>query len=197
MKRFIVVLLSLLGLSFALPSVAHAGPALDVVKTKQSALFELLKTSSPASQKKIGAIFDEMLDYSALAQASLGSEWEPRSEAERVQFSDMLKQLVQRAYEKNLRKTVDFRIDYLGEEPSGEAVTVLTKAVSNVNVREEPIEIEFKMVQRNGTWLVGDIVTEGVSLVSSYRSQFTKVIKKDGFAALIQKMKDKLAKGDV
>jgi phospholipid transport system substrate-binding protein len=36
-----------------------------------------------------------------------------------------------------------------------------------------------------------------VSLVSSYRSQFTKIIKKDGFVALIQKMKDKLAKGDI
>lgn len=197
MKRFFAVLLSLLGLSFALPSVAHAGAALDVVKTKQSALFDLLKASSPATDKKIGAIFDEMLDYSALAQASLGSEWASRSDAERAQFSDILKQLVQRAYEKNLRKTVDFRIDYLGEEPAGDAVTVRTKAVSNVDAREEPIEIEFKMVQRNGTWLVGDIVTEGVSLVSSYRSQFTKVIKKDGFPVLIQKMKDKVAKGDV
>jgi phospholipid transport system substrate-binding protein len=44
---------------------------------------------------------------------------------------------------------------------------------------------------------VQDIVTEGVSLVSSYRSQFTKIVKKDGFPALIQKMKDKLAKGDI
>ena len=40
-------------------------------------------------------------------------------------------------------------------------------------------------------------MTEDVSLVSSYRSQFTKIIKKDGFARLIQKMKDKLAKNDI
>jgi phospholipid transport system substrate-binding protein len=53
------------------------------------------------------------------------------------------------------------------------------------------------MVQKGGAWKVGDIVTEGVSLVSSYRSQFTKIIKKDGFPALVQKMKDKIAKGDV
>ena len=45
--------------------------------------------------------------------------------------------------------------------------------------------------------LVATIVTESVSLVSSYKSQFTKIIKKDGFPALITKMKDKLAKGDV
>lgn len=196
MKRLVVQILSILGFVLALSGTANAGPAMDVVKNKQTALFDLLKQSSP-SQKKIGAIFDEMLDYSALAEASLGSEWALRTPAEQAQFSDLLKQLVQNAYEKNLRKTVDFRIDYLSEVPVGEAVTVTTKAVSQVDAREEPIEIAFKMVQRDGRWLVGDIITEEVSLVSSYRSQFTKVVKKDGFAVLIQKMKDKIAKGDV
>ena len=74
---------------------------------------------------------------------------------------------------------------------------VKTKAKSKTDEREEAVEIIFKMVQKGGAWKVGDIVTEGVSLVSSYRSQFTKIIKKDGFPALVQKMKDKIAKGDV
>ena len=73
---------------------------------------------------------------------------------------------------------------------------VKTKAKAKDDPRDEPVEIDFKMVQKDGKWKVQDIVTEGVSLVSSYRSQFTKIIKKDGFPALIQKMKDKLAKGD-
>ena len=53
------------------------------------------------------------------------------------------------------------------------------------------------MQEKNGAWRVTDIVTEGVSLVSSYRSQFTKIVKKDGFPKLITKMKEKIAKGDV
>jgi phospholipid transport system substrate-binding protein len=138
-----------------------------------------------------------MLDYQVLAQGSLGSEWAARSDAEKSQFSDILKQLVRKAYERNLKKTLDFTIDYVGEEASAGAVVVNTKAKSRTNAREESVEIKFKMVEKNGVWKVNDIVTEGVSLVSSYRSQFTKIIKKDGFAVLIQKMKDKLAKGDV
>ena len=43
---------------------AWAGPALDAVKAKQTELFKLLgQPSSADTQKKIGAIFDEMLDY--------------------------------------------------------------------------------------------------------------------------------------
>jgi phospholipid transport system substrate-binding protein len=185
-----------LSLAFTQSGVAHAGAATDVVKTKQTALFGLLKQPSAGSQPKISALFDEMLDYQALAEASLGKEWAGRTDAEKAQFSDLLKQLVRRSYERNLKKTLNFNIEYLGEDPANGAITVKTKAVSKTDAREEPIEIAYKMVEKNGAWRVQDIVTEGVSLVSSYRSQFTKIVKKDGFPVLIQKMKDKLAKGD-
>jgi phospholipid transport system substrate-binding protein len=186
---------------FGVESQAYAGAASDVVRTKQSSLFDLLKQGTPESQKKIDAIFDEMLDYTTLAQSSLGDEWAPRTDAERAQFSDLLKQLVRKAYQKNLKKILDFDVNYTGEEPVDSIIRVKTKSqAKNAGARDEPIEINFKMaskeVKGQSRWLVQDIETEGVSLVSSYRSQFTKIIKKDGFPALIKKMQDKLAKGD-
>lgn len=199
MKRSMVhhfaAALSVLALTFS-AGAAFAGPATDVVKTKQSALFDLLQKGGADSQKKIDVLFDEMLDYGALAEKSLGTEWSPRSAAEKAQFSDLLKQLVRKSYERNLKKIIKFDVQYLHEAAEGGGMMVTTKAKSKTDAREEPIEIKFKMVQKGGAWKVHDIVTEGVSLVSSYRSQFTKIIKKDGFPTLIQKMKDKLAKGD-
>lgn len=197
MNHLFAAAFSLLALTLGPVGLASAGPATDVVKARQTALFDLLKKGGVENQKKVGAVFDEMLDYSALAEASLGSEWAARTDAEKKQFSELLKQLVRKAYERNLKKTLDFNVEYLGETDSKGVMTVKTKAVSKKDAREEPVEIAFKLSQKGGAWLVQDIVTEGVSLVGSYRAQFTKIIKKDGFPALIQKMKDKLAKGDV
>ncbi|MFO0761209.1 MAG: ABC transporter substrate-binding protein [Byssovorax sp.] len=201
MKRRMVHLFSgaiaVLALSLGTAGSAFAGPATDVVKTKQTALFDLLKQSNAASEKKIASLFEEMLDYPALTEASLGGEWAARSDAEKAEFSALLKQLVAKAYERNLKKILNYDVEYVAEDGSGDAVMVKTKAKSKSDAREEPVEIGFKMAQKGGVWKVQDIVTEGVSLVSSYRSQFTKIIKKDGFPALIQKMKDKLAKGDI
>ncbi|WP_438015079.1 ABC transporter substrate-binding protein [Sorangium sp. So ce315] len=196
MNHLFAATFSLLALTLGPVGLANAGPATDVVKAKQTVLFDLLKQGGEG-QKKVGAVFDEMLDYSALAESSLGSEWATRTDAEKKQFTDLLKQLVRKAYERNLKKTLDFNVEYTGESESGGVITVKTRAVSKKNAREEPVEIAFKLTQKGGTWLVRDIVTEGVSLVGSYRAQFTKIIKKDGFPALVQKMKDKLAKGDV
>ena len=174
---------------------ASAASALDVVRDKQTQLFDALK-AKPPNQKKVQALFDEMLDYQALAEGVLGPEWGNRSDAEKADFTNVLKQLVQKAYERNLKKTLGYDIKYVGEEPKEGATFVKTKAASKTNAREEPIEIDFKMLERSGAWKVQDIVTDGTSLVGNFRQQFTKIIKKDGFSALMKKMRDKLAKNE-
>jgi phospholipid transport system substrate-binding protein len=196
MVRHFAAALSVFALSFASVGSAFAGGATDVVKGKQTALFGLIKQATPDGDKKIAALFDEMLDYPALTEGSLGTEWAPRSDAEKAQFSDLLKQLVRKGYERNLKKIVNAEVEYVSEEAAGGATIVKTKAKGK-DAHDEPVEIAFKLVEKDGAWRVQDIITEGVSLVSSYRGQFTKIVKKDGFPALIQKMKDKLAKGDV
>jgi len=182
-----------LGLTIA--GAAFAGPATDEVKAKQTALFDLVST--PGNEKKIAALLDETLDHQAIAEASLGSEWANRTDAEKAQFSDLLKTLVRRSYERNIKKTVSYNVDYTAETEKNGKMVVSTKAVSKSDKRADPLEIDYTLAQKDGKWRIQDIKTDGVSLVSSYRSQFMKIVKKDGFPALIQKMKDKIAKGDV
>ncbi|MCS6900290.1 MAG: ABC transporter substrate-binding protein [Myxococcales bacterium] len=186
----------LLSASLCLVSVsAFAGPATDVVKAKQAALVDLLKTKG--SEKRAAAVFDELLDYDTMARESLGKEWENRSDTEKQEFSDLLKQLVRKSYERNVKKTLNYEIEYIGETSKDARVEVKTRASNKANPREEPLQIDYVLAEVNGQWRIQDIITEGVSLVSSYRSQFTRIIRKDGFPTLLKKMRDKLAKGDV
>lgn len=179
---------------FLFSVTAFAGPATDLLKAKQTALVNLLKAKG--SDKNISAIFDELLDYDTIARESLGKEWEARSDAEKKEFSELLKTLVRKSYERNLKKTLSYEVEYLSEEAAEQRILVKTKAVNKAKSNEEPVEIAYTMAAKGDTWQVQDITTEGVSLVRSYRNQFTKIVKKDGFPALIRKMKDKVAKGD-
>ena len=195
--RLFASVLSVLALTFAAVGPAFAGPGTDTIKAKQTTLFDLLRQGTPDAQKKIDAIFDDMMDYDAFAQGSLGTEWAARTDAEKAEFSDLLKQLVRKAYQKNLKKILGYEVTYTGEDAAdGGAVLVKTQSKAKDNARDEPVEIDFKMVQKGSAWKVQDIVTEGQSTVGSYRNQFTKIIKRDGFRALIDKMKKKLADGD-
>ena len=54
------------------------------------------------------------------------------------------------------------------------------------------IPIDYKLLLKNNTWRVYDVVIEGVSFISTYRSQYNKIITSESFASLIKKMKEKL-----
>ncbi|MCX5742123.1 MAG: ABC transporter substrate-binding protein [Proteobacteria bacterium] len=179
----------------ALGANAFAGPATDVVKAKQTTLFDLLKAPK-SDAKKVDATLDDLLDYAHLTEASLGSEWAARTDKEKAQFAGLLKQLVRAAHVRTFKKIVGFDVAYVAEDASGDLLLVKTKATSKTNPKAEPIELAFRMAQQDGKWLEQDLVTDNVSLVSSYRSQFTKIVKNDGFPKLVAKMKDKLAKGE-
>jgi phospholipid transport system substrate-binding protein len=194
-RRLMAAVLAAASLTIAAP--AFAGPATDAVKAKQTQLFELLgKPKSAETTTKIGSIFDEMLDYSALAEASFGPDWSKLTDPQKKEFTDLLKQLVKKAYETNLHKTLAFNIEYLSEAAADGGTTVVkTKAVHKTDKREPPIEIAYKVLKSGTTFKVRDIITEDVSLVDGYKSQFSKLFKDKGFTGVTDKMKEKIAKG--
>ena len=79
-----------------------------------------------------------------------------------------------------------------GEKPNsprrGEGAVVRTKLVTRQGTE---IPIDYRMLRRGDRWLVYDVVIEGVSLISNYRTQFNKIITTSSFQELIKKMKTK------
>jgi phospholipid transport system substrate-binding protein len=175
---------------------AFAGTATEYLKAKQTAYLELLKQSSP-DQTKLNAISDEIFDYDTIARQSLGSEWDGRSDAEKAEFTALMKPIVRKWHELNMKKQLSYDIGTWSEAKKGDATIVTTKATSKTDARAQPIVTTYTMVDKGGSWKVVDVSIDGVSMVSSYRSQFVEIIKKDGFPKLIEKMKDKIAKGDI
>lgn len=188
---------------FLLSGFAAAGEATDFVKGNQSKLFGVIaQPKSAARQDKLRSMFDEILAYDQLAKASLGKKWGERSAAEQKEFSALLTELVRNNYRRNLQKMLDYDIRYTGESacpsdggddcPAG-AVLVTSRAKHKTDKREPDVEIDFRIQRIGGKWMIIDIITERASLVKTYRSQFLRILKKDGFTALIDKMKTKLS----
>ena len=98
--RFFFSLIAAFALSLV-TTFAWAGPATDYVKAKQTELFKLLEKNDADSKKKVTAIFDEIIDYQSLAEASLGPEWKNLKAEQQKEFVGLMKQLVANAYEKN------------------------------------------------------------------------------------------------
>jgi phospholipid transport system substrate-binding protein len=54
---------------------------------------------------------------------------------------------------------------------------------------DQNIDVEYRLLKRNGDWQVYDVVIARVSLVNNYRTQFNKILLQESYEALIKKMK--------
>lgn len=190
--KLIIMALILLMSSFALTaSAVPAGPKNFVISINEK--ITPLLTDTKKNKKKIVKMVNQLIDFPSLCKASLGKHWAERTEAEQKDFTETLKSLIEQNVIKRLKDTKEHKISYQSETVTGDSATVITIVADGDGPRATKVEIAYKMKKKkNGKWIVTDIVTDGMSLVSNYQSSFHKIITKDGWAKLMEKMKKKL-----
>jgi phospholipid transport system substrate-binding protein len=158
-------------------------------------LAQKTKAGSAADKKvraEIKKVVNTLLDFTELAKLSLGKHWKERSEKERTEFVGILKDLIERNYTKQLRSNLGYKLEYRKESIEGKTAAVETAVKMTKKGRVTEILIEYKMRRSGESWMVYDVVTDEVSIVNNYRSQFNKIIRKESYEALVKKMKRKL-----
>lgn len=188
-----------LGFSFFLFSslmpVAFAGAPTDQVKQDVDRVIDILKNKElkkPENEKKrraeIRKVVSGRFDFDEMAKRALAIHWAKRTPDERKEFVPLFTDLLERTYIRKIERYTDEKILYAGEKMQGDHGIVDTKVVSKQNV-ETPIL--YKVSEKNGKWMVYDVVIEGVSLVNNYRNQFNKIIREKSYEDLVRRLKSK------
>lgn len=188
LKRFILLAIA----AIFLATNVHAGVTDEVKKTVDEVVKivsdkELKKHDQKRRQmlkKSISAIFD----YSEMAKRSMGKHWNQRSESEKKQFSDLFASLLENSYASKIESYNNEKIVYLKELIDGDYAELKSKVVT---AKRDEFTLDYRMIKQNGKWMVYDVVIEGVSLVSNYRTQFNKIITANGYPELVKKLQTK------
>ena len=193
-------LLVLVPAALASPATAQDG-ARAYLEGRHEEVNGILRQAAPNDAararrtERLRNLLNGLLDYQELSRRALGAHWEAQPEAERQRFVDLLRQLVERNYEGNLERILDFEVTYERESRRGDLTVVHTSARSRSQRRAPPVAIDYAMHQRDGVWRVVDVSTDGVSMVDNYRSQFNRIITRDGWGELVTRMQRRLEDG--
>jgi phospholipid transport system substrate-binding protein len=130
----------------------------------------------------------ERFDYEEMAKRSLALHWHKLSPKERKEFTELFGELLERAYINKIESYSDEKILYTGEFVEPDYSLVKTKIITKRNVE---IPLDYRLMRVGNQWKVYDVVIEGVSLVSNYRTQFSKIIRSHSYAELVRRLKIK------
>jgi phospholipid transport system substrate-binding protein len=149
---------------------------------------EALDKDKQARRVALRKTIAERFNYRQMVIRSLAKNWDARSDQERQEFIVLFKSLLENSYASKLEAYRDEEINYLDEMIKGKYALVKTEVVR----KSSTIEVDYKLIQENGNWQVYDFVIEGVSMIRNYRSQFTKIIRRDSYEVLVQKLTEKI-----
>ena len=187
-----LVLFALLGAS-VLVRDAVAGAPTDQLRERIDRVVGILDDgglkSDPAGRRAaLKGVTGEIFDFTEITKRALGPHWQKASPAERDELVQLLSALLERAYMGRIEQYSGERITWVGESVEGDQATVRTHFLTRSGTA---IPVDYRLARAGDRWLAYDVTIEGVSLVSSYRAQFNKIIQTSSTQGLVERLRSR------
>ena len=150
---------------------------------------ETLKQPEQAEERRheIEEIIKHRVDYEEMARRALGAPWSTLSHRDRHEFVDLFVQLLRDTLVGRITEHSDEQVVFLGELRED----AFAEVKAQMKGRKIDTPVDFRLIRRVHEWRVYDVVIDGASIVSNYRSQFTSIIRDVSYVGLVKKMKQK------
>jgi len=193
MKIRIVGLTMLILLLWAVPGRPAAGP-METVKADVEKVLAVVRDknlSEEAKREKLRAYYREMMDEVELARRTLGANWKKFNPEQQREFMDLYRQLLEKAYADKI-----LSYDYNESKLLFSREVMLSQNQAEVETKtvtpSQEIPITYRVILKDGTWKMYDVVIENVSLIQNYRSQLNSILAKNTPEQMIDILKGKV-----
>ena len=175
----------------ALPE-AGDDEALDPLHGTIDQVLSVLRSTeleSSAKKEKIRGIISARFDYRAMSQSTLAQNWKKASAKQQERFVELYAHMLQDTYLVLVEEYTDQEVQYGEEKIRKDKYAQVDTTILDAG---KEIPVQYKLRLRDGGWYVYDVIIEGVSMISNYRSSYQQIVRADGMDGLIAKIEEKL-----
>ena len=182
-------------LTLSVPVAAtNIDSAAKVVERLHAELLEVMKKADGLGYKgryqRLKPVVISSYDLPFISKVVVGRYWSEFSEEQKEQFVDTFTKLSIATYANQFNGYSGERFKTISAEESKRGRLLIKTALIKSNGEE--IELDYILHQNGHQWQIINVIAQGVSDLSLKRAQYTSYLKKDGFDALLQEIKDKI-----
>ncbi len=125
------------------------------------------------------------VDFQEVSRLAVGKHWRKATPAQQQEFADQFKTLLIRTYATAFHELGTWSIQFLPQQNTGNEEDVMIRTEVQ-RPGAAPVSVNYRMHLKDGRWQAYDVVIEGVSLVTNYRSSFAREVRQGGMDGLIK-----------
>lgn len=135
------------------------------------------------------ARFQKDLDTATIGKHVSGIYWKKASKTEQNEFLDAFFDFATKSWADKFNLYTGQQIDFKGVQTAKSGQFFVISSVQG----NPPAEVLWRLKKQGNTYKITDIVIEGVSMVKSYRNEYTAFLHKNGgkLSTLTQELKTK------
>lgn len=181
-----------------LPGLALADNVADArkpVDRLNSVLIEVMKGGNKLGYtgryKKLEPVVRDTFEFEAVSPIALGAHWKKLEPAQQQAFISKLSDLSTATYAAQFKEFANESFQFVSSQDVKNGRLMLQYNLETP--KDKPIKFEYYVGQFNGQWHIINIVVDGFSDLALKKAQFTSVIDREGFDALLNKLTQKIS----
>jgi phospholipid transport system substrate-binding protein len=139
------------------------------------------------NKERLKQIILPRFDFTEMARRSLGSHWSGLNGRE-TEFVSAFVQFAEASYMNTIGSYRGEKVIYGREQVDQNFAEVETRVV---NSRGDGADIIYKLHLVGPEWKVYDVIIDQVSLISNYRSQFSRILQTASMNELMRRLREK------
>ncbi len=149
-------------------------------------------------QSKVDEMVKPHLDFPTMTRLAVGRHWRNATDEQKIALVDEFRTLITRTYSAALEQVEDYdgqRIEFLPLREGDRDDRVQVRSVV-VQPDGPDIPVNYGLRYTGGEWKLYDVIVDGISLVTTYRSGFGTLVSREGIDGLIEDLRKKNERGE-
>ena len=195
LKRLAILTLSLSSLyATSAFSQEESATARQIIDKFQTELIHVMKDGKKLGYagryEKLEPAVVNSHDLPKIARIVVGKEGEKLTEDQQKKLADVFTRISVASYAHNFKdfSGEEFIIDSEEETKNGGVVIHSHLTIPD----DKPVKFDYMLKEKGASWRIINIIANGVSDLALKRSEYTAILQRDGFDALISQINEKI-----
>ncbi|MDQ7048413.1 MAG: ABC transporter substrate-binding protein [Enterobacterales bacterium] len=141
-----------------------------------------------AKKQALSIVLSEEIDFNSLSRRVVSKNWKKATEEQKTQFKKLFLNIMTDTYFSLLKNYNNEKVLFTKEQIKQTKKNTYAIVDTKIKTSDKTIPVRYRLIKNGDTWKIYDFIPEGISIVTTYKNNYSKTLKKKGMQGLLDDM---------
>jgi len=191
-KSMMCVMLCMCFIIYAPAAMANSAKAKVFIQDMSNKVITIAaekKLSDKSKEQKLNELFIKTVDIKWIAKFVVGRYWRQSSKEQQDKYTEEYSKFLLSSYVPKFRDYTDQKITIGKVIAEGDGEYIVETTIEDKDGKS--YRVSYRLREASSTFKVYDIIAEGISMITTQRSEYGSILDREGMDSLIAKLESR------